>query len=133
MYISSHHPGVVGCYFKFSITVGKDVYGQSGDKSCLDMLQGCVEHEVCREGLMEESFCVFWKAHDAYSSGALRWAEGDGCAGKPQVNGYGDTSGKVVGVRAAGCAVVAHLRTGEQSDTGGRKFRGLNSTGCTYY
>ena len=40
----SYHPGVVGRYF--SVTLGKDMYGQSEDESCLGMLQGGVEHPI---------------------------------------------------------------------------------------
>ena len=40
----SYHPGVVGRYF--SVTLGKDLYGQSEDGSCLGMLQGSVEHLI---------------------------------------------------------------------------------------
>jgi len=47
--ICSYHPGVVGRYF--SVTLGKDLYGQSEDGSCLGMLQGSVEHLIhVREG-----------------------------------------------------------------------------------
>ena len=42
--ICSYHPGVVGRYF--SVTLGKDLYGQSEDESCLGMLQGGVEHLI---------------------------------------------------------------------------------------
>ena len=42
--ICSYHPGVVGRYF--SVTLGKDLYGQSEDGSCLGMLQGSVEHLI---------------------------------------------------------------------------------------
>ena len=38
-----------------SVTVGKDLYGQSEGEGCLGMLQGCVEHEVCSGGMMEEN------------------------------------------------------------------------------
>ena len=101
---------MVGRYF--SVTVGKDLYGQSEGGSCLGMLQGCVEHEVCGRGAMEKSTCFFWWKYDADAGAlSLRWAR-DGCVGKPQVNEHGDTFEKVAGVRAAGCAVVAHLGTG---------------------
>ena len=36
--------GMVGRYF--SVTLGKDLYGQSEDESCLGMLQGCVVLDV---------------------------------------------------------------------------------------
>ena len=55
--IGSYHPGMVGCYF--SVTLGKDWYGQSEGGSCLGMLQGCVEHEVCGEDMTEENTCFF--------------------------------------------------------------------------
>ena len=85
-YTCTYHLGVVVRYF--SAAVVKDMYGQSEDRTCLGMLQGCVEHEVCREDMMEESTCFFWKVHDANSAGALRWAERDGC--------IGDTAGEQV-------------------------------------
>ena len=83
--------------------MGTDLYGQSEGESCLGMLQGCVEHEACGGDTMEENTCFFWRAYDADSAGALRWAR-DGCVGTPQVNEQGGTFEKVVGVRAAGCA-----------------------------
>ena len=49
---------MVGRYF--SVTLGKDLYGQSEGGSCLGMLQGCVEHEVCGEDMTEENTCFFW-------------------------------------------------------------------------
>ena len=55
--ICSYHPGVVGRYF--SVTLGKDLYGQSEGESCLGMLQGCVEHEVCGGDITEENTCFF--------------------------------------------------------------------------
>ena len=54
--------------------MGKDVYCQSEDESCLGMLQGCVEHEVCGGGTIEENTCFFWWMYDADPAGALRWA-----------------------------------------------------------
>ena len=75
--ICSYHPGVVGRYF--SVTLGKDCYGQSEGGGRLGMLQGCVEHEVCGGGMVEVRTCFFWKAHDADSAGALRRAARDGC------------------------------------------------------
>ena len=53
----SYHPGVVGRYF--SVTLGKDLYGQSEGESCLGMLQGCVEHEVCGGDMTKENTCSF--------------------------------------------------------------------------
>ena len=41
----------------FSVTLGKDLYGQSEGESCLGMLQGWVEHEICGEDMTEESTC----------------------------------------------------------------------------
>ena len=49
---------MVGRYF--SVALGKDLYGQSEGGSCLGMLQGCVEHEVCGEDMKEENTCFFW-------------------------------------------------------------------------
>ena len=75
--LCSYHPGVVGRYF--SVTLGKDWYGQSEGGSCLGMLQGCVEHEVCGEDMTEENTCFFWLAYDAdpnawmATSGNRRW------------------------------------------------------------
>ena len=60
--ICSYHPGVVGCHF--SVTLGKDLYGQSEGESCLGILRGCVEHEVCGGDMTEEHTCFFWWAHD---------------------------------------------------------------------
>ena len=76
---------------------------------------------------MEENTCFFWRAHDADSAGALRWAR-DGCVGKPQVNEQGDTSEKVVGMRAAGCAVVAQFRTGRAIRCWRSKVQSLESS-----
>ena len=70
--------------------LGRDLYRQSEDESCLGMLQGCVEHEVCGRGTMEESTCFFRWAHDADPVGALRWAR-DGCVRKLQVDEHSDT------------------------------------------
>ena len=54
-------------------------------------------------------FSSSWKAHDANSTEALgvwlRWE----AAGERATEG--DTSKKVAGARAAGCAVIAHLGT----------------------
>ena len=57
--ICSYHSGMVGrC---FSVTLGEDLYDQSEGESCLDMLQGCVEHliQVCGGGIMKENTCFF--------------------------------------------------------------------------
>ena len=68
---------MVGRYF--SVTLGKDWYGQSEGGSCLGMLQGCVQHEVCGEDMTEENTCFFWLAYDAdpnawmATSGNRRW------------------------------------------------------------
>ena len=48
---------MVGRYF--SVTLGKDEYGQSEGGSCLGMLQGCVEHEVCGGDMKKENTCFF--------------------------------------------------------------------------
>ena len=44
---------MVGRYF--SVTLGKDLYGQSEGESCLGMLQGGVEHEVCGGDITKEN------------------------------------------------------------------------------
>ena len=41
----------------FSVKLGKDLYSQSEGGSCVGMLQGCVEHEVCSEDMTEENTC----------------------------------------------------------------------------
>ena len=75
--ICSYHPGVVGRYF--SVTLSKDLYGQSEGESCSGMLEGCVEHEVCGGYMTEENTCFFWFAHNAdpiawmAESGNRRW------------------------------------------------------------
>ena len=90
--------------------VGKDLYGQTKDGICLGMLQGCVEHEVCGEGMIGGGILFFsWKAHDASSTEALRgWLRWE-AAGEQATEG--GTSEKVAGACAVGCAVVAHLGT----------------------
>ena len=75
--ICSYHPSVVGRYF--SVTLGKDLYGQSEGGSCLGMLQGCMGHEVCGRDMTEENTCFFWLVYDAdpnvwmATSGNHRW------------------------------------------------------------
>ena len=90
---------MVGRYF--SVTVGKDLYGQSEGGSCLGMLQGCVEHEVCGEDMKEENTCFFWLAYDADPRGG--WLRRETAGGR-----HSDTSKIVAGVRAAGGVVEAH-------------------------
>ena len=85
---------------------------------------GCGEQTVCGGGAMEGSIFFFsWKVHDSDSSGALggwlRWET----AGERATEG--GTSEKIAGARTAGCAVVAHLRTGQATRCWRLKVQGL--------
>ena len=74
---------MVGRYF--SVTLGKDWYGQSEGGSCLGMLQGSVEHliHVGGGGHLKENTCSFGERTSAFALGRVKAIAK---AGKPQVD-----------------------------------------------
>ena len=84
VYVCSYHLGVVGRYF--SVTLGKDLYGQSIGGSELfrhaSGMRGVRTLRRRRDGGGHLLLLVGARSRSCWSSDSLRWAR-DGCVGKP--------------------------------------------------